>query len=180
MLALLARLVAVLPVVMHGVFGCCWHHTHFHLEHHACTTVACGFHRAKGLNGHGQSCCHAHVMHQHGGSHRTNGGDHGHREPSRLSAVMEPILQCHGHQAHRHETSHPVPCEEERCELTHVASFAGVRSGWNSGDPWTLAIAIVEHRFVGGWGHLRAASPASHCAAGAGCIERARLQVWRI
>ncbi len=96
-------LIALVPMLMHSIFGCCWHHAHTHAEQ---------VHVLSGVSESDASLYHIHASHQ-GCSSRC------------LSASDEENYPCN--------SPAESPCEEDRCAYqgvvtTVVLQFWGLES----------------------------------------------------
>ncbi len=175
MVALLARLVAVMPVLLHGVFGCCWHHAHFHA--HASAFCTPSEHDSAG-----ESSVHEH-------RHATDAGrlhndaqamcvHHSHSELPNRTSLADGASESTEEDGCENECEDG--CDEDRCALSLLAVPSGVRSETSSEVDFSkMLLSHDSLRLV-----FRASSFGSAVSSdppfGGACLHRARLQVWRI
>lgn len=166
--SVLVKLVTMLPMLLHGVFGCCWHHAHLHTAGTS-QVVAEAFGEDQG----------------HRRLHACSCGGHGRLSP-RLATdkPRSPIVLGNSvndvTRGSRSEEPQPAdaPCDGDRCEIDSCTSIvklttpdldaAGPFSCWAETSDVLAACgpqcpAVIDNSEI--------VSPST---------DRSRLQVWRI
>lgn len=157
-------LIALIPMLLHSIWGCCWHHDHSLVQQAngaAAVTAPDGLPSVDDLLSHGNCPCHS-----------LPGSERGH----------DPRLPAgHGGDERSHdEGPHDAPCgEEERCANGGaVVAPASQSVSLERGECLPLMVAaltVVASAALARCGELSRWSPTYSAQA---C--RARLQVWLI
>lgn len=146
----IASLIALLPMLIHSIFGCCWHHAHCHVGH-ACSAVS--------------------SADEHSASDHCHLGDSDCRHDRSTDASGETHLA--------EQDSDDAPCDEDRCAhgemlITTVSPFMGLQVWAITQCAVTGASSVQQSEFTV-WGNSQDKLPS--CSSRE---RRALTQVWLI
>lgn len=169
MIALLARLVAIVPVLLHGVFGCCWHHAHVHAHASACCTPSERV--AEGDRSEHEHC------------HATDAGDPHHHMQAMCVHKVESSGQtslAHGDSESTEDDRGEDGCNEDRCALSLWAMPFGLRGETSSEVDYREVLSPLGSVWIVCRANRSGLTVSLDRPIGRACLHRAHLQVWRI
>ncbi len=153
MFSQIVSLIALLPMLLHSVLGCCWHHVHDHAA--AVSTMAADSAQSERADQH--HCC-----------------QHHHR------AIPEVTGEAGSHSGSDREPAPHSPCDEVRCELAMVATVTTasaaltnplLEAAWLIDGSFDLKVCVSP---------FRAHAPSPVLLPRLASSRRAFMQIWLI